>query len=103
MLEWERGDWERAWAEVPGPFAVFVHTPLCGTCALARRMLEVVERVRPNFSLYAANLNAMPGIAQAFLIGSVPCLLVKSRDGVWTNQYRFLSVTEIVDRLDQAT
>ena len=102
MLEWERSDWERAWTDVPGPLAVFVHTPLCGTCALARRMLAVVEQVRPDIPLVAANLNAMPGIALFFRIESVPCLLVKSREGEWTKQYRFPSVTDIVERLDQA-
>lgn len=101
MLEWESDDWERAWTEEPGPFAVFVHTPLCGTCGLAKRMLAVVEQLRPNYPLYAANLNAMPGIAQAWRIESVPCLLVKGKDGAWTKQYRFPSVTEIVERLDR--
>ncbi|WP_027084787.1 thioredoxin family protein [Cohnella panacarvi] len=102
MLEWENGDWERAWTDEPGPLAVFVHTPLCGTCALAKRMLAVVEQIRPDFRLYAANLNAMPGIAQTFRIESVPCLLVKGKDGGWAKQYRFPSVTDIVDSLDQA-
>ncbi|MFD0670255.1 thioredoxin family protein [Cohnella sp. GCM10027633] len=102
MLEWERADWERAWAEEPGPLAVFVHTPLCGTCALARRMLGIVGEMRPDYRLYAANLNAMPGIAQVHRIESVPCLLVKNSNGEWSKQYRFPSVTDIVERLDRS-
>ncbi|MFC5531898.1 thioredoxin family protein [Cohnella yongneupensis] len=101
MLEWEGSDWERAWADEPGPLAVFVHTPLCGTCGLAKRMLEVVEKIRPDFRIYMANLNLLPGIAQAFRIESVPCLLMKNRNGEWTKQYRFASVTDIVERIDQ--
>jgi hypothetical protein len=101
MLEWERSDWERVWENEPGPLAVFVHTPLCGTCGVARRMLEVVEQIRPNYPLYAANLNLMPNMAQVYRIESVPCLLLKSKEGEWSKLYRFSSVTNIVERLDQ--
>ena len=100
MLELERGQWERALADRPGPLAAFVHTPLCGTCALARRMLAVAEEIRPDYPVLAVNLNAEPGIAQRFQIESVPCLLVRNAQGFWAKMYRFSSVTDIVEKLD---
>lgn len=99
MVEWTSGDWERDWASAAAPSAVFVHTPLCGTCSAARMMLDVAERLLPDFPLAAANLNRMPQLAQAFHIQSVPCLLIKRSDGTWDKQYRFPSVMELVERL----
>lgn len=99
MIEWEPSNWKREWTFSPAPFAVFVHTPLCGTCKAAKRMLSVAENVVPDFRLVSANLNLMPELAQQFRIESVPCLLVKRKAGDWIKQYRFPSVTEVVETL----
>lgn len=97
--EWEPRTWRRAWTTASGPLAVFIHTPLCGTCQAARRMLEVASEVVPELPLAAANLNVMPDLAQTFRIESVPCLLFKRPDGGVYKKYRFGSVTEIVQQM----
>lgn len=102
MIEWEAGSWEKELAADGAASVLFVHTPLCGTCALARKMLAVVEAMRPELKIAAANLNWMPGLAQAFRIESVPCLLVREADGSWSRTYRFGSVVELADRLARA-
>src|SRR5690349_21730849 len=84
MREVEPAAWKREWTFSPAPFALFVHTPLCGTCGAARRMLEVAAALVPELPLTGANLNAMPELAQQFRIESVPCLLFKRRDGTWS-------------------
>lgn len=99
MREWEAANWKREWTFTPAPFALFVHTPLCGTCLAARRMLSVATEIVPEVQLGSANINVMPDLAQMFQIESVPCLLIKRNNGSWIKQYRFPSVTEIVDRL----
>jgi thioredoxin 1 len=99
MREWEPVNWRSEWTFTPAPFALFVHTPLCGTCKAARRMLSVATELVPDLTLVAANLNIMPDIAQQFRIESVPCLLFKRKDGTIHKQYRFGSVTELVERL----
>lgn len=99
MRELEQTDWKREWTFTPAPFAIFVHTPLCGTCKAARRMLAVAAEIVPEVLLMSANINVMPDLAQKFQIESVPCLLVKRKNGSWTKQYRFPSVTELVERL----
>ncbi|WP_373231514.1 thioredoxin family protein [Cohnella sp.] len=99
MREWEPANWKRDWTFSPAPFALFVHTPLCGTCKAVRRMLEVATEIVPDIPIMAANVNHMPDMAQKFQIESVPCLMFKRKDGTWHKQYRFPSVTELVDRL----
>ncbi|GIO11507.1 hypothetical protein J19TS2_10620 [Cohnella xylanilytica] len=99
MKEWEAGSWERELEGRSAPRVLFVHTPLCGTCALAKRMLGIVETMRPELEIASANLNVMPGLAERFRIESVPCLLVRGEDGAWTKTYRFGSVVELSERL----
>jgi thioredoxin 1 len=99
MRDWEPANWKKEWTFTPAPFALFVHTPLCGTCKAARRMLDVATEIVPEFSLFAANVNVMPELAQQFQIESVPCLLIKRKDGTWNKQYRFPSVTDLVERM----
>ncbi len=82
--------------------ALFVHTPLCGTCKAARRMLEVAAAMLPDLPMAEANLNVMPDLAQAFRIESVPCLLIKRADGSVAKFYRFGSVQDVLDRLEAA-
>jgi thioredoxin 1 len=102
MREWEPAEWRREWTASPGPLAVLVHTPLCGTCKAGRRMLEIVGEMLPELPMTAANLNIMPDLAQTFRIESVPCLLLKHPDGHVTKVYRFGSVPELLERLRSA-
>jgi len=99
IAEWEPQHWRRAWTAASGPLVLLVHTPLCGTCKAARRMLEVSLELFPELPVAAANLNIIPELAQIFRIESVPCLLIKRVDGGVEKQYRFGSVTDLVDRL----
>ncbi|MBB6638351.1 thioredoxin family protein [Cohnella thailandensis] len=96
MREWEGGAWEKELESLSGGSLLYIHTPLCGTCALARRMLGVVEAMMPDLPLHAANLNRMPGLAERLKVESVPCLSIKDkRTGEWSNLYRFGSVVEL--------
>jgi len=102
MREWKPSEWKREWTFTPAPFAVFVHTPLCGTCLAVKRMLTVAAQLETELPLAAANLNAMPEMAQTFRIESVPCLIVKRKDGTWSKHYRFPSVVDVVELLRRA-
>ncbi|MBW4080433.1 thioredoxin domain-containing protein [Paenibacillus sp. S150] len=63
------------------PLAVFLYTPLCGTCKAARRMLEVAEHLLPEKLLLAAgNVNMLPVLVNSYQISSVPALLVAPAD-----------------------
>ncbi|MBB6730342.1 thioredoxin family protein [Cohnella zeiphila] len=95
MRELEAADWQ---AELNRPDlepALFVHTPLCGTCALAKRMIAVVEAARPALRIASVDLNLAPALASLLRIESVPCLLLRDDRGEWSKTYRFGSVVEL--------
>ncbi|MTH53895.1 thiol reductase thioredoxin [Bacillus mangrovi] len=73
-------------------FILYLYTPFCGTCQLAKRMLEVVDETLPDVSFYKADLNYLPGFAEEWEVESVPCLLVFKNGQLKTKQYAFQSV-----------
>jgi len=95
-LEWQERMMKRDAKE--DPVIVFLHTPLCGTCAAARKMLDVVEFVVPDVQLLAADVNFLPGIVERYQIRSVPALLaIPSSPGANPEVlYRMGSVQDIV-------
>lgn len=63
------------------PLVVFLHTPLCGTCKAAERMLEVAAHLLPaELQMVAGNVNMLPNLVQQYRITSVPALLVTSAE-----------------------
>jgi len=60
--------------------AILFHTPLCGTCRIAERMLEVAEAAGIPTKLYKMNIAFAPRLRESWRIASVPCLVVL-RDG----------------------
>lgn len=71
---------------------IFWHTPLCGTCKLTKRMLEIVESMLPDVSLWGININTAPHLAQAWQIESVPCLAMMRNGQIEQRLYRADSV-----------
>lgn len=83
----------------PGVAAVYFHTPLCGTCRLARRMLEVAEAALSGPELLACDLNFVPDLAERFCIEAVPCL-ARLEDGTATEKvYAMQSADGLYRRL----
>ena len=58
------------------PVIVFLHTPLCGTCNAARKMLEVAELLLSEVDLLESDVNFTPSLVQQYQIRSVPALFV---------------------------
>ncbi|WP_062109355.1 thioredoxin family protein [Bacillus niameyensis] len=71
---------------------LYFYTPLCGTCQVAGRMLDVVEQMIHDWSFGKSDLNYMPEVAKLFSIESVPCLLVIREGIVLEKIYAFQSV-----------
>jgi thioredoxin-like negative regulator of GroEL len=61
--------------------AVLIYTPLCGTCRLAERMLEIAEAADPSVPMYKLNINFAPVLRDTWKIASIPCLVL-IKDGV---------------------
>jgi thioredoxin-like negative regulator of GroEL len=82
------------------PLVVFLHTPLCGTCKAAERMLEVAAHLLPaELQMFAGNVNMLPNFVQQYRITSVPALLVASVDRIDDPKiyYSMVSVERVLE------
>lgn len=76
-------------------FAVFFHTPTCGTCKLAARMLEAVELLIPGLPFYSCDVNLSPGLVRDWQIRSVPCVGYVKEGGPPELKYRMGGADEL--------
>jgi thiol-disulfide isomerase/thioredoxin len=80
---------------------LYVYTPMCGTCQLAERMLQVVEELFPHIPFYKTDINYMPERAVAWKIESVPCLLLFDRGDIVKKLYAFHSVPYLYETIKE--
>ncbi|CAN7567356.1 thioredoxin family protein [Paenibacillus sp. LjRoot153] len=80
-------------------FAVFMYTPLCGTCKVTERMLDIILTMKPNLPLVKCNINFLPQISQEWQIASVPCIVMIEPGKEKQYLYRMQSVDELYRRL----
>ena len=98
MEQWTEKDWKNVLNDTPTA-AFYLYTPMCGTCAVASKMLEVLHELRPAFPIGKADLNYVQQIAVDFEIESVPCLLIQ-KDGIVTEKiYAFRSVPYLLEKI----
>lgn len=82
------------------PFALFIYTPMCGTCKLAERMLFVArEALSGQLPLYRLNINTAPALAERLQITSVPALFLFCGEQVTGRHYALHSVGFLYDVL----
>lgn len=82
-----------------GSFAVFLYTPLCGTCKVTERMLDIILTMKPNLPLVKGNINFLPQLSQEWQIASVPCVVIIEPGKEKQYIYRMKSVDELYRRL----
>lgn len=75
-----------------GKAAVLIYTPLCGTCKVAERMLDIAEAAGIGYRLYKANINYLPQIREQWRITSIPCLALLDNGRVKEMIYAMQSV-----------
>jgi thioredoxin-like negative regulator of GroEL len=80
------------------PFAVFLYTPLCGTCKLAERMLDIILTMEPDLPIYKSNVNFLPRVVQDWQITSIPCIVIL-KDGPDKKLYSMKSVDDLYREL----
>lgn len=80
------------------PIVIFVHTPLCGTCKLAKKMVSIaIKPYESSFITVSCNLNQMPSLAEKWKIESVPCLIFVRNNMPIKQIYSFQSVTYLYE------
>ncbi|MCQ4085605.1 thioredoxin family protein [Saccharibacillus sp. JS10] len=82
---------------------VFGHTPFCGTCKAARRMLDVVEQMNHEIEIYALDLNFAHEFIQTYRIRSTPSLSIfdPASKGNPNTVYAIQSVPYLLDFIAQ--
>jgi thioredoxin 1 len=99
METWSREQWEQANSQSPET-AYYLYTPICGTCAIASKMMDIVSVMKPELPIGKADLNYIQDIALDYEIESVPCLLL-TKDGVIREKiYAFKSVPDLIEKID---
>ncbi|MBO9130732.1 thioredoxin family protein [Bacillus sp. 165] len=78
---------------------LYVYTPLCGTCQLAKKMITVIEAALPSLTIGMLDLNYSPQLARDFQIESVPCLLLFQKGKMVKRIYAFQSVEYLYHEL----
>src|SRR3954453_12467319 len=99
MNEWNRTDLT-AFLDGAKTGLVYFYTPMCGTCQVASKMLQVIEEL-VELDMGKMNLNFYPDLAEKFEIESVPCLLFVEAGEVKETLYAFQSVPFLLEKIKQ--
>ena len=75
MKEWTSEEWETH-SQNANVAAYYLYAPMCGTCQVASKMMDVVEELLPSVEIGQANFNLARNILGKQQIESVPCLLI---------------------------
>lgn len=78
---------------------LYIHTPFCGTCQIARSFLEKIESVHKQDIFYEMNASLYPEFMQKNKIESVPCLMIKEGNEIKEKVYVFESIGNIYSYL----
>lgn len=90
--------------ERPEKEVLFFHTPLCGTCQLAEKMLSLIEAI-PEFSsltIHSCRVQEWQTVVQDWKIQSVPALVLLSKGQVQQILYAFQSVSNLYEQIKLA-
>ncbi|MGP4073173.1 thioredoxin family protein [Piscibacillus sp. B03] len=78
---------------------IFVNSPFCGTCKVARRMLEYIEETLGKEIFYELNVTLAPNWVQEHEVTSVPCLMVFKKGDNLDRLYTFHSVPYLLKEM----
>lgn len=82
-------------------YILYIYTPFCGTCSVARAMLEKIEAVHDREIFLEMNANYEETFLHEHKIESVPCLLIKQDNVIKEKIYTFYSTGNIYQYLFQ--
>ncbi|WP_077705066.1 thioredoxin family protein [Virgibacillus dokdonensis] len=80
-------------------YFLYIYTPLCGTCNLAKSMLLKMEQMQKQELFLEMNASLHPEFMQTHQIESVPCLLIKKDGELVEKMYAFRDVANIYQHL----
>ncbi len=80
-------------------YLLYIHTPFCGTCHVARSMLAEIERAHQQDIFFEMNASLHPEFMQTNQVESVPCLFIKDKGKAAEKIYAFQSIPNIYSYL----
>jgi len=95
---WTREQWEKSKDDFSESL-FYLYTPMCGTCAIASKMMEVIVAMKPDLPIGKADLNYVEDLAVDYQIESVPCLLIQKNGEVVHKIYAFHSIPYLLERI----
>lgn len=78
-----------------GSYLLYISSPFCGTCHLARSILETIEDIHGETLFAELNASIEPKFMQEHQIESVPCLLIVKDNVLQEKIYTFFSVAHM--------
>lgn len=85
--------------ETKDDFLLYIHTPFCGTCHVARAMLQQIEQGMNKSYFYEMNGSYYETFLHEQKIQSVPCLLFKVNGEYVHRIYTFYSVANMLSEI----
>lgn len=76
-------------------YFLYIFTPFCGTCQLAKTMLNKIESIHKEDIFLEMNASLYPAFMQEAKVESVPCLLVVDGGQIKEKIYAFQSIANI--------
>lgn len=98
MEQWTIEQWQAA-MQNKKVAALYFYTPMCGTCEVASKMLNIVEISFPSLQIGKMDINYVQELAFKYKIESVPCLIVAKNGEITNKVYAFESVTKLYELL----
>ena len=77
---------------------IFGYTPMCGTCKISERMLDIAND-RLQLPVVKADLNFHADFSEQYEIQSVPVVMLMSKDQEIKRIYAFQSVPYLLENL----
>ncbi|MOA38636.1 Thioredoxin [compost metagenome] len=84
-----------------GRTAIYLFTPLCGTCKLGERMLEIALAAGASVPLSKLNINYAPQLREKWRISSVPCLVLLEHGSPVKKEYAMQAVDHVYSLLKE--
>lgn len=98
MELWTRKEWETK-MESSDIAIYYLYTPLCGTCMVASKMMQVIHAMREDIPMGKADLNYIEDLAVDYKIESVPCLLIAKNGKIKEKIYAFQSIPHLLEKI----
>lgn len=80
-------------------YLLYIYSPFCGTCHVARQFLETIENTLRQQIFYEMNAMYEEDFMQQFKVRSVPCLFIYKDGEVKEQIYTFYSIQNIYSYL----